>query len=148
MTRGALAGLSLLNISLDTLRPDRFERMTRRRGHERVMAAILRAVELGFDPVKACAALPRWPCWKCCVGAAHAGSAPEVTASESRSWRGFRFLHLPVWLGAIAMITGALVQWHAAHQCCGIPFFCRMCGGKDLALQRSESAQGWAAPRT
>lgn len=45
-------GLSLLNISLDTLRPDRFEQMTRRRGHERVMAAILRAVELGYDPVK------------------------------------------------------------------------------------------------
>jgi hypothetical protein len=51
--RGRPAGLSLLNISLDTLRPERFERMTRRRGHERVMAAILRAVELGYDPVKA-----------------------------------------------------------------------------------------------
>lgn len=47
-----MLGLSLLNISLDTLRPDRFEQMTRRRGHERVMAAILRAVELGYDPVK------------------------------------------------------------------------------------------------
>ncbi len=52
-TRDRPAGLSLLNISLDTLRPERFERMTRRRGHERVMAAILRAVELGYDPVKA-----------------------------------------------------------------------------------------------
>ncbi len=54
------AGLGLLNISLDTLRPDRFNRMTRRRGHERVMAAILRAVELGYDPVKVRDGLLRW----------------------------------------------------------------------------------------
>ncbi|KAK9908479.1 hypothetical protein WJX75_008530 [Coccomyxa subellipsoidea] len=46
------AGLNLLNISVDTLRPDRFESMTRRRGHERVMAAIHHAVSLGYDPVK------------------------------------------------------------------------------------------------
>ena len=46
------AGLSLLNISLDTLKPDRFEAMTRRKGHQRVMNSIWRAVELGFDPVK------------------------------------------------------------------------------------------------
>jgi hypothetical protein len=45
-------GLSLLNISLDTLRPDRFEEMTRRRGQERVMETIQHAVDLGFDPVK------------------------------------------------------------------------------------------------
>ena len=68
LTTGCLVpGLSLLNISLDTLRPDRFEQMTRRRGHERVMAAILRAVELGYDPVKVWAlvfwteALLAWP---------------------------------------------------------------------------------------
>lgn len=46
------AGLSLLNISVDTLRPDRFEAMTRRKGHQRVMDSIWRAVDLGFDPVK------------------------------------------------------------------------------------------------
>lgn len=46
------AGLNLLNISVDTLRPDRFENMTRRRGHERVMSAIHNAVGLGYDPVK------------------------------------------------------------------------------------------------
>ena len=45
-------GLSALNISLDTLRPERFEAMTRRRGHERVMGAIEHALRLGFDPVK------------------------------------------------------------------------------------------------
>ena len=47
------AGLSLLNISLDTLRPERFEQMTRRRGQERVLETIHHAVELGFEPVKA-----------------------------------------------------------------------------------------------
>lgn len=46
------AGLSLLNISLDTLRPDRFEAMTRRRGHSRVLDSIHAAVDLGYDPVK------------------------------------------------------------------------------------------------
>ena len=46
------AGLNALNISLDTLKPDRFERMTRRRGHQRVLNSIWQAVELGFSPVK------------------------------------------------------------------------------------------------
>ena len=46
------AGLSQLNISLDTLRPDRFERMTRRKGLEKVLRAIDLAAAAGFDPVK------------------------------------------------------------------------------------------------
>ncbi|CAD7702426.1 unnamed protein product [Ostreobium quekettii] len=46
------AGLNALNISLDTLRPDRFEKFTRRRGHDRVLQAIDLALELGYDPVK------------------------------------------------------------------------------------------------
>lgn len=45
-------GLSLLNISLDTLREERFESMTRRRGLSRVLDTIHQAVDLGFDPVK------------------------------------------------------------------------------------------------
>lgn len=45
-------GMDLVNISLDTLRPDRFERMTRRRGLERVLETIDEAIELGYDPVK------------------------------------------------------------------------------------------------
>ncbi|KAK8962818.1 hypothetical protein KSP40_PGU003435 [Platanthera guangdongensis] len=45
-------GLSLLNISLDTLVPAKFEFMTRRQGHERVMESITAAVEHGFNPVK------------------------------------------------------------------------------------------------
>ncbi|KAM7472437.1 hypothetical protein LguiA_010620 [Lonicera macranthoides] len=45
-------GLSLLNISLDTLVPAKFEFMTRRKGHERVMDSINTAVELGYNPVK------------------------------------------------------------------------------------------------
>ncbi len=46
------AGLNALNISLDTLRPDRFEVLTRRQGHSRVLGAIEEALRLGFDPVK------------------------------------------------------------------------------------------------
>jgi hypothetical protein len=53
------AGLSALNISLDTLRPDRFEAMTRRGGHARVLAAIEEALRLGYDPVKVRGPAPR-----------------------------------------------------------------------------------------
>ena len=45
-------GLTRLNLSLDTLVPAKFEFMTRRKGQERVMRSIDRAVELGFDSVK------------------------------------------------------------------------------------------------
>eukprot|EP00210_Caulerpa_lentillifera_P004734 g4518.t1 len=46
------AGLTALNISLDTLQPQRFLTFTRRNGHERVLRAINKALEVGFDPVK------------------------------------------------------------------------------------------------
>lgn len=45
-------GLSSINISLDTLVPSKFEFMTRRKGHERVMESINTAVVLGYNPVK------------------------------------------------------------------------------------------------
>ncbi len=46
------AGLSQLNISLDTLRDDRFFSITRRRGRGLVMAAIRGAIRRGFCPLK------------------------------------------------------------------------------------------------
>ncbi|XP_012264226.1 molybdenum cofactor biosynthesis protein 1 isoform X2 [Athalia rosae] len=46
------AGLDGLNISLDTLKEERFEKFTRRKGWNRVMAAIDLAVQLGYNPVK------------------------------------------------------------------------------------------------
>lgn len=46
------AGVNLLNISLDTLRPDRFEAVTRRKGFDLVMQAIDEAIARGYDPVK------------------------------------------------------------------------------------------------
>lgn len=46
------AGLNLLNISLDTLQPERYEKVTRRKGWERVIAGIDLAIQLGFQPVK------------------------------------------------------------------------------------------------
>ena len=42
------AGLSHLNISLDTLRPDRFHTLTRRPGLEKVLAAIDLALDYGY----------------------------------------------------------------------------------------------------
>ncbi|CAG8529063.1 1070_t:CDS:2, partial [Diversispora eburnea] len=45
-------GLNLLNLSLDTLDPLKFELITRRRGFERVMESIDLAISLGLKPVK------------------------------------------------------------------------------------------------
>ncbi|XP_063884860.1 molybdenum cofactor biosynthesis protein 1-like isoform X1 [Scylla paramamosain] len=46
------AGLTHLNVSLDTLIPQKFELITRRRGWERVMEGIDVALDLGYSPVK------------------------------------------------------------------------------------------------
>ncbi|MBI1832431.1 MAG: GTP 3',8-cyclase MoaA [Planctomycetes bacterium] len=46
------AGLRRINISLDTLDPDRFRQLTRRDGLDRVLAGIHAAKKAGFDPVK------------------------------------------------------------------------------------------------
>lgn len=45
-------GLTAINISLDTLVPAKFEFLTRRKGHERVMESIDTAIALGYNPVK------------------------------------------------------------------------------------------------
>lgn len=46
------AGVTLLNVSLDTLVPAKFEFITRRKGCERVLGAIDAAVDAGYSPVK------------------------------------------------------------------------------------------------
>jgi len=46
------AGLTAVNISLDSLVPAKFELLTRRLGHDRVLAAIDSALAAGFAPVK------------------------------------------------------------------------------------------------
>ncbi|MEW4566321.1 GTP 3',8-cyclase MoaA [Tautonia sp. JC769] len=46
------AGLRRINVSLDTMDPERFQRLTRRPGFEKVIEGILAAREAGFDPVK------------------------------------------------------------------------------------------------
>jgi cyclic pyranopterin phosphate synthase len=48
----AAAGLKRVTVSLDTLRPDRFERLTRFDEHGRVLAGIAAAVRAGLAPVK------------------------------------------------------------------------------------------------
>lgn len=46
------AGVNLLNISLDTLRPDRFQQITRRAGFGLVLRALDDALAAGYAPVK------------------------------------------------------------------------------------------------
>ena len=46
------AGLARLNISLDTLDPARFEKMTRRPGLEKVLAGIAEAQRVGFQQIR------------------------------------------------------------------------------------------------
>jgi cyclic pyranopterin phosphate synthase len=52
LARLQAAGLNQLNISLDTLVPAKFELLTRRKGHNKVLQSIDMAIELGFSPVK------------------------------------------------------------------------------------------------
>ncbi|MDF1551475.1 MAG: GTP 3',8-cyclase MoaA [Deferrisomatales bacterium] len=46
------AGLRRVNVSLDTLRPEVFERITRRPGLERVLAGLAEARRVGLAPIK------------------------------------------------------------------------------------------------
>lgn len=46
------AGLTHINISLDTLVSQKFEFITRRKGWQRVMNSLDQAIEMGFNPVK------------------------------------------------------------------------------------------------
>lgn len=46
------AGLDLLNISLDSLVPAKFEFIVRRKGFHKVMEGINKAIEMGYNPVK------------------------------------------------------------------------------------------------
>ncbi len=46
------ARVTHLNISLDTLQADKFERITRRTGFQRVLDSIYAALDAGFNPVK------------------------------------------------------------------------------------------------
>ncbi|WP_165250847.1 GTP 3',8-cyclase MoaA [Paludisphaera soli] len=46
------AGLERINVSLDTLDPARFERLSRRKGLEDAIEGVLAAKRAGFDPVK------------------------------------------------------------------------------------------------
>lgn len=46
------AGLDILNISLDTMKPDRFEFITRRNGWKKATMGIDLALQLGYNPVK------------------------------------------------------------------------------------------------
>lgn len=48
------AGLNALNISLDTLQPSKYGKITRRDGRllKRVLAGIDLALQLGFNPIK------------------------------------------------------------------------------------------------
>ncbi|XP_034078350.1 molybdenum cofactor biosynthesis protein 1 isoform X1 [Gymnodraco acuticeps] len=45
-------GLDLINISLDTLVPAKFEFIVRRKGFHKVMEGIDKAIEMGYNPVK------------------------------------------------------------------------------------------------
>src|SRR5207247_2225867 len=45
------AGLRRINISLDTLSPERFRLLTRRDGLDKVIAGILAAKKAGFQPI-------------------------------------------------------------------------------------------------
>ncbi|MBW9205155.1 GTP 3',8-cyclase MoaA [Mumia sp. zg.B17] len=67
----AAAGLDRVNISLDTIRPETFERITRRKRHADVLAGLAAAQAAGMAPVKVNAVLLR---------DINDGQAPELLA--------------------------------------------------------------------
>lgn len=52
LTHSLRSGLDVVNISLDTLDPSKFERITRRPGWKLVFDGLMRALEVGFEKVK------------------------------------------------------------------------------------------------
>jgi GTP 3',8-cyclase len=46
------SGMRRINVSLDTLNPERFRQLTRREGLDKVLAGILAAKKAGFQPIK------------------------------------------------------------------------------------------------
>ncbi|GAB6095955.1 GTP 3',8-cyclase MoaA [Desulfatiferula olefinivorans] len=46
------AGITRLNISLDSMKPERFRAITGHDGFDRVWAAIMQALDMGFSPIK------------------------------------------------------------------------------------------------
>jgi hypothetical protein len=59
-TTSSPTGLSAINVSLDTLRPERFEVLSRRPGHDKVMRSISKALELGLQPSQGGTELLMW----------------------------------------------------------------------------------------
>ncbi|XP_039605475.1 molybdenum cofactor biosynthesis protein 1 [Polypterus senegalus] len=58
------AGLDMLNVSLDSLVPAKFELIVRRKGFHKVMEGIHKAIELGYSPLKVCDSADH--CTLCC----------------------------------------------------------------------------------
>lgn len=54
------AGLTGINVSLDTLHQKKFEFITRRRGWDKVMRGINQAIEIGISPLKVCHVHVTW----------------------------------------------------------------------------------------
>lgn len=77
------AGLDRVNVSLDTLKPDRFEAITRRRRHDDVLAGLAAAQEVGLSPVKINAVLLR---------DINDGEAPELLSWAIDSGYQLRFI--------------------------------------------------------
>jgi GTP 3',8-cyclase len=79
----AAAGLRRVNVSMDTLRPDRFRAITRRDGLESVLAGIDAAIAAGLHPVKVNAVLMR---------GINDDEAPELLAWALQRGVGLRFI--------------------------------------------------------
>lgn len=77
------AGLDRVNVSLDTLDPDRFEELTRRRRHHDVIAGLTAARDAGLDPVKINAVLMR---------GINDGEAPELLTWALNNGYEMRFI--------------------------------------------------------
>ncbi len=82
------AGLRRINVSLDSLDPERFRQLARRDGLERVLAGIDAAKRAGFDPIKVNAVIIR--------GVNDADVAPLARRAREDGWE-MRFIeYMPI----------------------------------------------------
>jgi len=79
------AGLRRINVSLDTMNPETFERITRRPGFEKVIEGTLAAKAAGFDPVKVNAVAIRGQSASSCGSSNTCRSTPATPGSATRS---------------------------------------------------------------
>jgi cyclic pyranopterin phosphate synthase len=128
----AAAGLARVNVSLDTVDPDRYREITRGGALDRVLAGLDAAARLGLAPIKLNAVLRR-SSWRDDVPA-----LLDLAASGGYSLRFIELMRTGTersWCAAEAVAAAEVLAWLGAHPSCG------SIQGHDLTEHGAEPAR-------